>query len=362
MGIGGQFVGLPMKDLIGGPLSAVADASINLADSTADFINRVGFDAKGNVRNVAFKYEKRSMNDDGTSNLDQMKVDVPMLAIVPIPNLQVDEVNILFDMEVKESEKTETNVDVGANLNVSAKIGFVKISLTGNVSVHHGNVRSTDNSAKYHVDVRASNHGTPEGLARVLDIMAANVAPSLLESRIKDGNGQELPEEARVKAEKRKALREEISQLEKRLAVSRDGLSECITNLKRTGHDQLTTYQVMMNNEIDKLEDSKDADKEMKIDAYQETIETVNQSWNSFQNRVADVIKAIASEDTFDKSKISDKFVLKHVKEGGTVVAYDNNNQGAYYNALLAAQNSAVEKQKEVKQLETELFKKKNEA
>lgn len=360
MGIGGQFVGLPMKDLIGGPLSAVADASINLADSTADFINRVGFDANGNVRNVAFRYEKRSMNDDGTSNLDQMKVDVPMIAIVPIPNLQVDEVNILFDMEVKESEKTETNVDVGANLNVSAKIGVIKISLTGNVSVHHGNVRSTDNSAKYHVDVRATNHGTPEGLARVLDIMAANVAPSLLESRIKDGNGQELPEEERVKAVKRKALREEISRLEKRLAVSRDGLSECITNLKKTGHDQLMTYQVMVNNKLDKLEESTDPDKDKKMEAYQNAIDTVNQSWNSFQNRVADIVKVITDDKALDKAKVSETFGLKHVEEDGTVAAYDSND--VHYNALLAAQNSAVEKQREVRRLETELFEKKKEA
>ena len=54
MSIGQQFQGLPMDQLIGSPLSAAADASIRLANSTADFINKVGFDAEGNVRNVAF--------------------------------------------------------------------------------------------------------------------------------------------------------------------------------------------------------------------------------------------------------------------------------------------------------------------
>ena len=84
--IADQFKGLDMGSLIGGPLTAAADASIMLADSTADFINHVGFDNNGKVRTVAFSYQKRSANEDGTSNLDEMKMDIPMLAIVPIPN------------------------------------------------------------------------------------------------------------------------------------------------------------------------------------------------------------------------------------------------------------------------------------
>ena len=76
MGITEQFAGLDMYKLIGAPLTASADASIMLANSTAEFINKVGFDSNGNTRNVAFTYEKKSMNEDGTSNNDQMKVEV----------------------------------------------------------------------------------------------------------------------------------------------------------------------------------------------------------------------------------------------------------------------------------------------
>jgi hypothetical protein len=42
-----------------------------------------------------------------------MSLQVPLLAIVPIPNLQIDEVNIIFDMEVKECEKSESSLDAG---------------------------------------------------------------------------------------------------------------------------------------------------------------------------------------------------------------------------------------------------------
>jgi hypothetical protein len=41
--MGDQFRGLPMADLIGGPLMASADAQVKLANATADFIKVIGF-------------------------------------------------------------------------------------------------------------------------------------------------------------------------------------------------------------------------------------------------------------------------------------------------------------------------------
>ena len=161
MAVSNQFSGLDMKNLIGAPLTAAADASVQLAQSTADFINRVGFDEEGKVRNVDFGYEKKVNNEDGTTDVQEMKVHVPILSIVPIPNLQVDQVGITFDMEVKESEQSETSTDASAAVSGSGSIFGFKVSVSGSVSSHSSNTRSSDNSAKYHVDVSATNHGTP---------------------------------------------------------------------------------------------------------------------------------------------------------------------------------------------------------
>lgn len=372
MSIGQQFQGLPMDQLIGSPLSAAADASIRLANSTADFINKVGFDAEGNVRNVAFRYEKRSTNDDGTSNLDEMKVDVPMLAIVPIPNLQVDEVNILFDMEVKQSERSETAVDVGATITGTARLGIISVSVSGSVSAHQANTRSSDNSAKYHVDVRATNHGTPEGLARVLDMMAANVAPSLVGSTLKDGNGQNLSEQARIKAEKLKALRNEINQIENRLSAAQDGLSASIVQLKKVGQSQHNVYQSIMTSKMNSVDKPNAGTAEgggtagnsnEAIEKYSTAMDTVNQSWNSFQNKASDVIKMIADQkndnEASEKKTVSNLFALKSIKDDGAVAEYGAGE--TYYDSLLLAQQNAVERQKVVNQTENELLTKKNE-
>ena len=376
-----------MDQLIGGPLSAAADASTQLANSTADFINRVGFDDQGNVRNVAFGYQKYTPNEDGTSSLDEMKVSVPVLAIVPIPNLQIDEVNILFDMEVKQSERQESSKDMSASLNASGKIGPFKISVTGSVSSHSSNTRSTDNSAKYHVDVRATNHGTPEGLARVLDMMAANVAPALVSSSIKDGNGQELPEQERAKAERLKELRAEISQIESRLSAAQDGLNGSLAQFKKIAGIQFNAYRRAFTGYVneqgpDKFEskikqakaENPDADvsslEKQKADAEREVargsvyMEEVSQAWTNFQDEAGELVKLIADSGK-DETEVSDVFALKALLMDNNKVAgtekYGNSDNNAQYSAMKMAQNKAIEDQKNVSSIENELAAKNSE-
>lgn len=193
-----QFKGLPMQDLIGGPLDAAVKANVKLAQATADFINNVGFTQKidktdpknpkvvpGATRMVDFDFERpgTSIDKDGNQirTVEAVRMRVPILAVVPIPNLQVDSVDITFDMEVKSSTSEKSSEDKNATLDATAKVGWgpfsVEVKIHGSVSTHKENTRTSDNSAKYHVEVHATNHGTPEGLARVLDIMASAAKP-----------------------------------------------------------------------------------------------------------------------------------------------------------------------------------------
>lgn len=370
MAIAEQFAGLSMDQLIGGPLSAAADASNQLACSTAEFINRVGFDAEGKVRTVAFGYQKRSANNDGTSNLDEMKVDVPMLAIVPIPNLQVDEVNILFDMEVKQSERSESTSDMNASVNTSLNFGVVKVSVTGNVSSHQANTRSTDNSAKYHVDVRATNHGTPEGLARVLDMIASSVSPSLVESTLKDGNGQDLSQVAKERAERLKALRHGISELESRVNAARDNLQSSILMMKKIAGAQLNVFQGKITELINGLE-KESATYENDMALYNSVMDEINRSWAAFQGQAGDFIRLIvdANDANSDKS-LSAIFGLKELDKDAdqkyavrvyaapvatTEGVLETNIYSNQYDGMLTAQNKAVESQKRLDAVEKEL-------
>jgi hypothetical protein len=364
--IADQFKGLDMGSLIGGPLTAAADASIMLADSTADFINHVGFDNNGKVRTVAFSYQKRSANEDGTSNLDEMKMDIPMLAIVPIPNLQLDEVNVLFDMEVKQSESSQKSLDVGAGLNGQLRLGPIKVSISGSVSVHQENTRKSDNSAKYHVDVRATNHGTPEGLARVLDMMAANVAPALVGSTIKDANGNNLSEKARLKAERRKRLKNELDEMQRCLIAANEGLNECVTRLRRAANVQLLEFQSKQTQYLEGKEESDTY--EALSQKYQTAMDKVTAKWNDFQNRTLDMLDAASSEANPAAGAVSPVFGLIEVsveESSGEIKtkAYERGSDdfNTKYDEMQIAQDKALEAYKKSKELDKAVFDKKRE-
>ena len=111
-------------------------------------------------------------------------MEVPMLAIVNVPNLSIQKVDINFEMEVKSSFSQVEKQDSSGSFSAEAKIGWgifsAKVHVQGAVSSSKETTRKSDNSAKYSVSVHAEDKGMPEGLARVLDIMQSAAAPKAI--------------------------------------------------------------------------------------------------------------------------------------------------------------------------------------
>lgn len=175
MAVTEQFAGLDMEQLVSAPLAAAVEAGIRLAGETAQFIKTVGVDEQGHVRNAEFRYMRHFIDEAGEDVSREMQVDVPLLAIVPVPNLHIDEVNLLFDIEVRQSETKDSTMELSAKGDGSLGFGPAKVTVSGAVSTYQTNARKSDYSAKYHIDIRATNHGTPEALARVIDMMSESL-------------------------------------------------------------------------------------------------------------------------------------------------------------------------------------------
>ena len=331
MAIGEQFSGLDMKNLIGAPLGAAADASVQLAHSTADFINTVGFDKNGKTRTAVFKFNQIGKNEDGSIENQEMSVDVPLLAIVPIPNLQVDEVNILFDMEVKQSEKSESSSDYGGSFSGTANFGIFKATVSGSVSAHSSNTRSSDNSAKYHVDVSATNHGTPEGLARVLDMMAANIAPTIASSTAVDESGNPLVGEKKSRNDTLKRLRLQKSQLETSYSSAQSAFETAVMNFKREGMNKQNSYSVIIQGKINAIdipkEDSEEKTKaQEQMSHYTNTSQQITESWNYFQNSAKDSVMAVASSG--EETDFASIFVLTGIDSNAEPIKLTKDDTG----------------------------------
>ena len=194
--IAAEFKGLPMADLVSAPLTAACDAQVRLANATADFIKVIGFlpppappqgttldpEAVGATRTASFAFTRPvPATDTAPATTEDVTLTVPLLAIVNIPALSIKTVDIEFDMEVKSSSSTKSSTDeqVSASLDASAKWAAVRVAVhvQGSVATHKENTRSTDNSAKYHFALSASDTGQPEGLRRVLDILNSAIVP-----------------------------------------------------------------------------------------------------------------------------------------------------------------------------------------
>lgn len=195
---GNEFSGLPMADLIGAPLSAACDAQLRLAQATADFINAVGFSpepsadgaASGKLvpRQVDFAFWRPTSEGvapgpggDSIASVEKVAVSVPLLALVNVPSLAIKSIDIIFDMEVKASESSAESDDKSMALDGSVGGGWgalkADVKIAGSVATHRENTRSSDKSAKYHVEIKARDDGMPEGLCRVLDMLQTSIRP-----------------------------------------------------------------------------------------------------------------------------------------------------------------------------------------
>lgn len=174
-----ELSAIPFGALIGGPLTAAIEAQAAAAYSSVEFINAIGFDDKRSVQNVEFKYE--GPGDVGTQSLT-----VPLLTIVPIPFIRIDDMTIQFKASMSQStgteEKTSKELATSAKVSGSARYLFFKASLDASVSSKKDST-STKNSkysVEYTIDVNvhAVQDDMPAGMAKVLNILTDSIEQS----------------------------------------------------------------------------------------------------------------------------------------------------------------------------------------
>ena len=163
--------GLAIEQLIGAPLRAVVEANSIAIEVNQSILKKLVAnqdDDSPNTFDICFDRPCSPTTDDTGSYCtatERVSLSVPMLCVIPISNLQVDEVEFSFSMEIKNiSRVNHEEEDVPC--------------LIGTVSCPRDVCRKTDSSAKYELTIRASDHGITEGMARIIDILNSRIAPS----------------------------------------------------------------------------------------------------------------------------------------------------------------------------------------
>lgn len=211
---------LPLEDAIGGPLNAAVRAQAFAAKTTVDFIQEVGFkkakedgipvypmgmaianeknatDKEGNigeVRNVTFSYQVQ--NADGET--ETVKLVVPILTIVPIPFLRIDDMTIDFRFKITEQTSTDSKFQsASGKIEKTGKDSSFWFffrrarSYSGTFTSSNSNVEKSSSrflsTATLDVHVHAVQDEIPAGLGRVLNILEDTIH----EKRPPIGNNQ----------------------------------------------------------------------------------------------------------------------------------------------------------------------------
>lgn len=203
-----QFSGLPMRSLIGGPLTAAAQANSMMAVTQTNFMldtcfNKVETDNATSLqpimvtmqitRGVIASGEATDGNPPPTNITNvTTSFDIPLLTLIPLNSLGVTDVEVGFDMEVKSSYSDEStqqsSSSTHAEASFAAKLGGGWWSVEVKGSVSHDSSQSASNtssyqksnSAKYTVSVKAGQLPLPQGVTTIIQAYTNSISPITL--------------------------------------------------------------------------------------------------------------------------------------------------------------------------------------
>lgn len=184
MAIGDELATLDFQSMIGGPLTAVIKAQAQAAVTSVDFIKAVGFDADdGNPTMVTFAYDKpvETRAPDGTVTVEAKpyRLTVPILAMLPIPFIRVEETVIDFNAKITSTTESTTASSHDLNVALGVKGGWGPVS--AELKVNYAYKRTTSSGTKEErtysmaVHVRAVQDELPAGTARLLSILENSI-------------------------------------------------------------------------------------------------------------------------------------------------------------------------------------------
>lgn len=183
--VGDELGNLDFESMIGGPLIAVIKAQTQAAIASADFIQSVGFkkDEQGKLIEpfmVSFVYDKPIKDKDGNIVPTKYQLTVPLLTMLPIPFIRIEETTIDFNAKITAMEKSEqaSSHELKAGLEASAGWGAFSAKLSVNYAYKQSSSSGSSIERTYSmaIHVKAVQDELPAGTERLLAILEKNIA------------------------------------------------------------------------------------------------------------------------------------------------------------------------------------------
>ena len=162
---------IPYDQVLFQPLQAMISAQTAACQAALDFIMEVGFETgdDGVKKAVYAEFQFEETRADGTVSAKTIRV--PMLTIIPIPSVGLQEGTVSFSLEISQSASVSDNVSAGGE--GTGKIGWgpFSLSVSAKASYSRDSARKTDTRARQEVSVKVAPMEQPEGMQQVMEIL-----------------------------------------------------------------------------------------------------------------------------------------------------------------------------------------------
>lgn len=186
---GNEISSISLGSIIGGALSAIVEAQSQAAHTTVNFINEVGFEGKQGERKpvyIDFQYEKMIIPEKETQQEEAEKqkqitsLKVPLLTMVPIPYIRVDDATIDFNVKINSVQETKTSSDLNYGGKTEAFANYngfrFKTGIKLSASISNQKKSSTSDTIKrdysLNIHVHAKQDDMPAGVEHLLDLLS----------------------------------------------------------------------------------------------------------------------------------------------------------------------------------------------
>jgi hypothetical protein len=202
--IGAELQALPLEYMLATPLNAAIKAQALAAQTTVDFIEKVGLEEDAttgelSVRAAEFLFSQPvpDIQNPGGVVFQDAKLVVPILSVVPVPFIRISDLNISFEFKIRDvsssqskfeitgktafdnTTTTESKISGGGGIGsffggpkVSGSVeSKTNVSASVSATYQSTNRQMTDRSATFKMTMNAVQDAIPEGLSRVLTIL-----------------------------------------------------------------------------------------------------------------------------------------------------------------------------------------------
>lgn len=172
---------IPFGSMIGGPLKACIEAQAMAAQTSWQFIQEVGL----NINPKTGKKEAVNVSFQFLQNGHMVQLNVPLLTIVPIPYIAIQDIDINFKANISASSSNVSEQSSSSELNGNLeagggiKVGPFHMDAKMNASYSSKKDSKATQDSKYSVEytmdvaVKAGQDSMPAGLAKVLELLGS---------------------------------------------------------------------------------------------------------------------------------------------------------------------------------------------